>query len=95
MKKGFAYLLVATILALLVVLVFVPRENVVENSAVSTLLLTGLADRINDVDRVDIVTAGDTIVATLTRTAADWQLEQMDGYHADWQIGRASCRERV
>ncbi len=84
MNKGFAYLLVATILALLAVLVFVPRENAVENSAVSALLLKGLADRINDVDRVDIVTAGDTVVATLTRTAADWQLEQMDGYHADW-----------
>ena len=84
MNKGFAYLLVATILALLAVLVFVPRENAVENSAVSALLLKGLADRINDVDRVDIVTAGDTVVATLTRTAADWQLEQMNGYHADW-----------
>ena len=84
MKRGFAYLLVATILALVAVLVFVPRENVVENSAVDTLLLPGLADRINDVDRVEILTAGDTVVATLSRTAADWQLEQMDGYHADW-----------
>jgi len=83
-KRGFAYLLVATILALVAVLVFVPRENAVENSAVDTLLLPGLADRINDVDRVEILTAGDTVVATLSRTAADWQLEQMDGYHADW-----------
>jgi len=83
-KKGFAYLLVTTILALVAVLVFVPREYAVENSAESVLLLTGLAARINDVDRVDIVTAGDMVVATLTRTAEDWQLEQMDGYHADW-----------
>jgi len=83
-KRGFAYLLVTTILALVAVLVFVPRENAVENSVVDALLLPVLADRINDVDRVDIVTAGDTVVATLTRTAADWQLEQMDGYHVDW-----------
>jgi len=83
-KKGFAYLLAATILALLAVLVFVPGQNVVENSVVDTFLLPGLADTINDVDRVDIVTAGDTVVATLTRTSTDWRLEQMDGYHADW-----------
>jgi len=83
-KRGFAYLLVVTILALVAVLVLVPRENAVENSAVDALLLPGLAGRINDVDRVEIVTAGDTVVATLKRTAADWQLEQMDGYHADW-----------
>lgn len=84
MKRGFAYLLVATILALVAVLVFVPREHAGEQSAIDALLIPGLADRINDVDRVDIVTAGDTVVATLTRTAADWQLEQMGGYHADW-----------
>jgi len=54
MKRGFAYLLVATILALVAVLVFVPGEHAVENSAADTLLIPGLADRINDVDRVDI-----------------------------------------
>ncbi len=84
MKRGFAYLLVATILALVAVLVFVPGEHAVEDSATDALLLPGLADRINDVNRVDIVTAGDTVVATLTRTTADWRLEQMEGYHANW-----------
>lgn len=84
MKRGFAYLLVVTILALVAVVVLVPGEHAVENSAVDTLLLPGLVNRINDVDRVDIVTAGDTVVATLTKTSADWQLEQMDGYHANW-----------
>jgi len=84
MTRGFAYLLGATILALLAVLVFVPGEDAVEDSVVNTFLLPGMADRINDVDRVDIVTAGDTVVATLTRTSTDWRLEQMGGYHADW-----------
>ena len=84
MKPGFAYLLTATILALTIVLVFEPAENLVENSVVNTFLLPGLADRVNDVDRVDIVTAGDTVVATLKRTSTDWRLEQMDGYHANW-----------
>lgn len=84
MKRGFAYLLVATVLALVAVLVFVPGENAVENSAVDALLLPELTDRINDVDQVEIVTAGDTVVATIIRTSVDWQLEQMDGYHADW-----------
>lgn len=84
MKRGFTYLLAVTILALLAVLVFVPWENAVEESAVEALLLPQLADRINDVDQVEIVAAGDRVVATLTRTSVDWQLEQMDGYHADW-----------
>ena len=84
MKRGLGYLLAMTILALLAVLVFVPGEHVGEDSAVDTLLLPGMADRINDVDRVEIVTAGNKVVVTLSRSAADWQLEQMNGYHADW-----------
>lgn len=84
MKKGFAYLLVATILAMVAVVVLVPGEHVGEESAVNALLLPALVNSINDVDRVDIVTAGDTVIATLTKTTTDWQLAQMDGYHADW-----------
>jgi len=84
MKRGFAYLLVATILALVAVLVLVPGKNAVDNSVVDTFLLPGLAGQINDVNRVEIVTAGNTVIATLTRTTTDWRLEQMDGYHADW-----------
>lgn len=84
MKRKFAYLLVLTILALVAVLVFVPGKHAVKDSAVDKLLLPGLAGRINDVDRVDILTAGDNVVATLARTSAGWQVEQMDGYHADW-----------
>lgn len=84
MKRGFAYLLSATILALIAVLVYVPGQRAGEESAAHALLLPGLANSINEVDRVEIMTAGDTVVATLVKVTAGWQLEQMDGYHADW-----------
>ncbi|GMR14846.1 MAG: hypothetical protein BMS9Abin30_0456 [Gammaproteobacteria bacterium] len=84
MKRGFIYLLAATILALVAVAVFVPGELSVEDTAANALLLPDLANRVNDVDRVDIITAGDTVVATLKKAADYWQLEQMKGYQADW-----------
>jgi len=84
MKRGFLYLAAATILALAAVAVLVPGEQPVEGSAVNALLLPDLENRVNDVERVDIVAAGSTVVATLEKTADQWQLEQMDGYHANW-----------
>jgi len=83
-KRVFFYLAAATILALAAVAVFVPGEQAPEGSAVHDLLLPGLADKINDVRRVDIITAGNTVVATLEKNVDHWQIKQMDGYHADW-----------
>lgn len=84
MNRGFIYLLAATILALVGVAVLVPGEHSVEDSALNALLLPELANSINEVDRVDIITAGDTVVATLKKAAGHWRLEQMGGYHVDW-----------
>ena len=84
MKRGFIYLLAATILALVAVAVLVPGKQPAEDSTVNDLLLPYLASRVNDIDRVDIISAGNTIVATITRAAGHWQIEQMDGYRADW-----------
>lgn len=83
MKRSFLYLAVITLIAVLVV-VFVPQYDTHENSVVDTLLLPGISERINDVDRVEIVTAGNSVVATMLKTDNGWQLQQMAGYHADW-----------
>jgi hypothetical protein len=48
------------------------------------LLLPSIAGQINDVDRVEIITAGNTTAATLVRSGSAWQVEQMGGYRADW-----------
>ena len=84
MKRSFLYLLVLTVLALLSLWVFAPEDGTSEKVTVNTLLLPGIAAQINNVNRVEIVTAGDNTVATLVRSGDSWQLEQMAGYWADW-----------
>jgi hypothetical protein len=83
MKRSFLYLAVVTLIALLA-LMFVPEYSSQENSAVDALLLPVISEHINDVDRVEIVSAGNTVVASMFKTGSGWQVEQMGGYHADW-----------
>jgi len=85
MKRSFFYLAVLTLLALLVLVVFVGRDGSSENSAVEDLLIPEISAQINDVDRVEIISAGNNVVATLVKSGNSWQLEQMGGYRADWQ----------
>ncbi|HEY5775999.1 MAG TPA: DUF4340 domain-containing protein [Xanthomonadales bacterium] len=84
MKRIFIYLAVVTLAAIAVVTLLTPKDESSGQSGVDDLLLPGIAAQINDVDRLEIVTAGDTTVATLVRAQGAWQLEQMDGYRADW-----------
>jgi len=85
MKRNFVYLAVVTVVALALVYIVTPADRPAVQTAVDGSLLGEAAGRINEVDRVEIVTAGDTAVATLVRDGAGWQLEQMQGYRADWQ----------
>lgn len=84
MKRNFLYLAVVTAVALALVFIVTPTDKSSEQSAVDQLLLPAIADEINAVDRVEIVTAGETTVATLVRKNDAWQVEQMNGYRADW-----------
>jgi hypothetical protein len=84
MKRNFLYLAVITVIALVLVFIGSPTDRSSEKSAVNDLLLPAIADEINQVDHVEIVTAGDTTVATLLRKDDAWQVQQMDGYRADW-----------
>jgi hypothetical protein len=84
MKRSIIYLAILTILALLALWMFAPGAGPAGNSAANSLLLPGIAKQINDVNRVEIVSAGNTTVATLVKTDHSWQLEQMAGYRADW-----------
>ena len=84
MKRSFLYLAVLTLAALAAVVFLVPKDGSSGKTAVDTLLLPGIADQINDVNRVEIVTAGSSTVATLVRDEAQWRVEQMGGYRADW-----------
>jgi len=84
MKRNFMYLAAVTVVALVLVFIGTPTDKSSEKSSVDELLLPAIAAEINQVDHVDIVTAGETTVATLVRKDDAWQVEQMGGYRADW-----------
>lgn len=84
MKRSFGYLVVLTLLAIVAVMVFAPKDRSSGTPVADTLLLPGIATQINDVSRVEIITAGHQTVATLNRSGDNWTFEQMGGYSADW-----------
>ncbi|MDH3902535.1 MAG: DUF4340 domain-containing protein [Xanthomonadales bacterium] len=84
MKRSFLTLAILTMAALIVVIMFALKDGSPEKPVADTLLVPAIASQINEVDRVEIVTAGNTNVATLVRAEGAWQLEQLDGYRADW-----------
>ena len=84
MKRRFLYLVVLTSVALLALWVFTLKDQSPDRSRADTLLLPEISEQVNVVDRVEIVTAGNQVAASLIKSEKGWQLEQMDGYRADW-----------
>jgi hypothetical protein len=84
MKRSFIYLVVLTLLALAIVLFVAPEDHSSDNLAADALLIPGMADKVNEVSRIDIVTAGDQTIATLVKGEQQWTVDQMGGYRADW-----------
>jgi len=84
MKRIFLYLAILTLLALAVVVLIAPKERSSGKPSVDTLVLPEIADQINDVNRVEIVVAGNNTIATLVRSGGAWKVEEMGGYHVDW-----------
>jgi len=83
-KRSFLYLAVLTSLALLALWVYTLKDDSPDKPVADVLLLPGISGQINAVDRVEIVTAGNNVVATLLKNETGWQIEQMGGYRADW-----------
>jgi hypothetical protein len=84
MKRSFLYLAALTLVALAAVVFLMSKDGSSGKPVVETLLLPAIAGQINDVDRVEIVTAGSNTVATLVRDEVQWRVEQMGGYRANW-----------
>jgi len=82
--RGFLYLVVTTIVALLAVVLSVPDDSARTDSVAGSLLLPEMSEKINQTNRVEIIAAGNKVVATLSKSTDGWQLEQMGGYRADW-----------
>ena len=84
MKRSFIYLGVLTLFFLLILFVFAPNKEVSDQVAEDTLLLPEISDQINEVSRVEVVTAGNNLIATLFKDESTWRLEQMGSYRANW-----------
>ena len=84
MKRSFAYLAVVTLAALVVLFFIAPGDRPSSDVTADALLLPGLAEQVNDVNRIEIVKAGSNTVATLRKGEQQWRVDQMGGYRADW-----------
>lgn len=87
-RKHFSWLLVVTLVVAGAVLL-VPGKTGREAGLEKTALLPDLPQRVNELDQVRFVGAGDTVIATLRRTEDHWQVEELYGYRADWDRLRA------
>lgn len=85
MNRNFLYLIVVTIVVLAGVFYLAQREQSArQQQSGNDLFMPGLASTINDVDRVNVVAAGNVVLATLNKKGGAWQVEQMHGYAANW-----------
>jgi hypothetical protein len=84
MKRRFIYLATITAVALIILLVFVPETDSPDGNTAPALLLPGMGERINEVNRVRIIAAGNDTVATMLKTGEGWQVQELAGYRADW-----------
>src|SRR5690554_4023345 len=85
MKRSFIYLFLTTIVVLASVFYLAQQQQATrKHSSGNDLFMPGLADTINDVERVNVMAAGNIALATLNRKGDEWQVEQMQGYTANW-----------
>ena len=82
MKRIFLYLVVLTVIAVMV-MVFTSDRSAKDEQLAERMFVPELSAEINNVDRVEIIKAGQQEVASLQKSGDAWLLEQV-GYRADW-----------
>ena len=82
-RKYFSWLLLATAVVAVLVLVF-PGRTGKESSIDEVVLIPGLADQVNDIGWLRLTGAGGAVIATLNRENDVWVVEEESGYRADW-----------
>ena len=82
-RKHFSWLLMVTLLVAAVVLVL-PGKTGKESSFGHNAFLPDLAGQVNDIDWLRLTAAGGVTIATFSREAGYWTVEEASGYRADW-----------
>lgn len=84
-RKHFSWLLIVTLLVAVMVLVL-PGKTGRESSIEQSVFLPGLAGQVNDIDWLRLTAAGGVTIATFSREAGYWTVEEASGYRADWNV---------
>ena len=82
-RKHFSWLLAAT-LVLGALVLLLPGRTSKDSEFEQQALVPALAGQVNDVERVEVITAGNTTVATLQRQDTAWVVTEFGNYPADW-----------
>jgi hypothetical protein len=82
--------ILAIIAVVLIGLVLLNNRPSERTDVSDSLFAPQLAERLDEVQTVRIVGAGDTTLASLTRTAEDWVVEERDGYRANTDTIRSA-----
>ena len=82
-RKAFSLLAIALVVVVAAIFLLLPATTSDDAIGTESALLPGLAARVNEVDRITVVGAGDTVLATLTRDDEGWTVSEFSGYPAD------------
>lgn len=83
-RKHFSLLLIVT-LAVAVVVLLLPGRTGHESGMARATFMPDLQAEVNALDWLRIRGPGDRVVATLQRSGDHWQVEEANGYRADWE----------
>ena len=87
-RKHFSLLLVVT-LAVAAAVLLLPGRTGHESGMARATFLPDLQAEVNGLDWLRIRGPGDRVVATLERSGDHWQVDEANGYRADWERLRA------
>ena len=87
-RKHFSGLLAAVVVVVIAIALLVPRQTVRQETPHAGLLLPDLATAVNEVNRLEIISAGNQPVATLEKGDQAWTVNELSGYPADWNTVR-------
>jgi hypothetical protein len=85
-----ATLIVAGLAVIAIVLALVGQRQNSPDTSTGTLLVPGLAESLNDIERITVTGAGAETIATLVRGEAGWSVTEKAGYAADLAKIRAA-----
>jgi len=82
-RKHFSLLLAVT-LVVAVLVMLIPGKTSRESDVEKTRLLPGMQEQVNELAWLRVTGAGGQTIVTLARGDGFWQVEQANGYQADW-----------